>query len=122
MRPFLISRRMTSTTTLRRGDTSAAIEVPSALLIMIASPRPTPSIPGPLPAHIAFIRTAQESARYLRRVVDRHVHKGGQPVDDGRETIAAAVDAGGRDPCRDGICGCGKPLRPCGRPMRRIVP
>src|ERR1700722_19685690 len=43
MRPFLISRRMTSTTTLRRDDTPAAIEVPSALLIMIASPRPTPS-------------------------------------------------------------------------------
>src|SRR5580700_3632820 len=87
MRPFLVSRRMTSTTTLRRGATSAAIEVPPALLIMIASPRPTPNRDlGPCPAHIGFIRTAQERARYLRQVVDRHVRKGGQPVEDGRET------------------------------------
>src|SRR5260370_25569785 len=87
MRPFLVSRRMTSTTTLRRGATSGAIEVSPALLIMIASPRPTPNRDlGPCPAHIGFIRTAQERARYLRQVVDRHVRKGGQPVDDGRET------------------------------------
>src|SRR3989442_3265241 len=89
MRPLLISKRMTSTTTLRRCSTSAAIAVSPALVIRTASPRapsPNPYL-GPCPAHIGSIRTAQEQARYLRGSVDRHVDKAGQPVDEAGKTI-----------------------------------
>src|SRR5690348_5584341 len=104
MRPFLISRRMTSTTTLRRCSTASAIAVSPALPIMTASPRaPLPQTPtwAPIPAHIGsyvllplsyrscrrHVRTTQEAARYLRGSVDCHVHKAGCPVDESGITI-----------------------------------
>src|SRR6516225_1330863 len=76
---------MTSTTTLRRGDTSAAIEVPPALLMVIASPRPPQRHPW-APARRIGLSYAlpRKGPRYLRQVVDRHVHKASQPVDDDR--------------------------------------
>src|SRR4029077_18867037 len=53
---------------------------------LAARPNPNPYL-GPCPAHIRLIRTAQEQARYLRRSVDRHVHKSGQAVDEAGKTI-----------------------------------
>src|ERR1700722_6324640 len=99
MRPFLMSRRMTSTTTLRRGKESAAIDVPPALLIKIASRCPN-ARPGPLPGAYRFIRTTQERARYRPGLVDRHVHKVGEPVDEGGHPAGEAVDDGARRPCQ----------------------
>jgi hypothetical protein len=98
------------------------MEVPSDLLILIASPRPphTPYL-DPCPAHIACIRTAQERARYLRRLVDRHVYKAGEPVDDDADMVPRAVDTGARAPYAPGLFGCGEPVRACGRPGWRLV-
>jgi hypothetical protein len=53
--------------------------------------------------------------------VDRHVHKAGEPVDEARETAAAAVDADAREPYRDGNSGCGEPAHSCGRQRWRIL-
>jgi hypothetical protein len=73
MRSSLISKRMTSTATLRRCSTTASITVPPAMPIPIASP-PSPQTLEPRP----------EGARYLGTSVDRHVHKVAEAVDDGR--------------------------------------
>src|ERR1700730_736593 len=114
MRPFRISRSTTSTTTLRRGEESAAIDVPPALLIKIAS-RPAPNArPGPLPGAYTVIRTAQERARYLPGLVDRHVHNVRQPVDGTGEIVRRPVDGEARKPGPARALRCGQPARSCG--------
>src|SRR5579863_2337822 len=99
MRPFLASTKMTSTTTLRRCITSAAIEVSPVMPIVIASPPPCPTpLLGP---------TTQERARYRGDLVDGHVHKGREPVDGSPVSAWGLWTPGGADLRRPGWAGCG---------------